>query len=122
MFDFQLKVIYIILYIFLDAESDNKSGSEQDDLEPDTYYDNIVINEDDEEALKMFMASRPEKTRTLADIIRDKITEKNTELQTQFSDVETLKLQNIDPRYVFKNHSFNINITQILYLVILIKV
>lgn len=72
-------------------------------MEPDTYYDNIEINEDDEEALKMFMASRPEKTRTLADIIRDKITEKNTELQTQCSDVETLKLQNIDPRYFFQN-------------------
>lgn len=91
----------IVLYKLIcvsEAHSDNESGSEQDDLEPDTYYDNVEINEDDEEALKMFMSSRPEKTRTLADIIRDKITEKNTELQTQFSDVETLKLQNIDPR------------------------
>lgn len=46
----------------------------------------------------MFMCAKPEKTRTLADIIKDKITDKHTELQTQFSDVETLKLQNIDPR------------------------
>ena len=46
------------------------------------------------------MSSKPEKTRTLADIIKDKITDKHTELHTQFSDVETLKLQNIDPRYV----------------------
>lgn len=44
------------------------------------------------------MSAKPERTRTLADIIKEKITEKNTELQTQFSDVETLKLQNIDPR------------------------
>lgn len=93
--------IIIKFFFFTGVDSDNESGSEHDNLEPDTYYDNIEINEDDEEALKMFMASRPEKTRTLADIIRDKITEKNTELQTQFSDVETLKLQNIDPRYVF---------------------
>lgn len=49
----------------------------------------------------MFMSSKPERTRTLADIIKGKITDKHTELQTQFSDVETLKLQNIDPRYVF---------------------
>ncbi|KAJ2946422.1 hypothetical protein O0L34_g12462 [Tuta absoluta] len=77
---------------------DDDSASDHDDLDPDTYYDNIEINEDDEEALKMFMSTKPEKTRTLADIIKDKITEKNTELQTQFSDVETLKLQNIDPR------------------------
>lgn len=91
-------IAFYKLICFSEAHSDNESDSEQDDLEPDTYYDNVEINEDDEEALKMFMSSRPEKTQTLADIIRDKITEKNTELQTQFSDVETLKLQNIDPR------------------------
>ncbi|XP_053600825.1 bystin [Plodia interpunctella] len=76
----------------------NEGDSDHDDLEPDTYYDNIEINDEDEEALKMFMSANPERTRTLADIIKDKITEKHTELQTQFSDVETLKLQNIDPR------------------------
>ncbi|XP_068628638.1 bystin [Battus philenor] len=81
-----------------EVASDNEIDSEGDDLEPDTYYDHIEINEEDEEALKMFMSSRPEKTRTLADIIKDKITDKHTELQTQFSDIETLKLQNIDPR------------------------
>ncbi|KAJ8734774.1 hypothetical protein PYW08_014024 [Mythimna loreyi] len=83
---------------FKDADSDDDTGSDRDDLEPDTYYDNVEINEEDEEALKMFMSAKPERTRTLADIIKEKITEKNTELQTQFSDVETLKLQNIDPR------------------------
>ncbi|XP_045760909.1 bystin [Maniola jurtina] len=81
-----------------DQTSDHEDGSDHDDLEPDTFYDNIEINEEDEEALKMFMSSKPEKTRTLADIIKDKITDKQTELLTQFSDVETLKLQNIDPR------------------------
>lgn len=80
------------------GSSDNESGSDNDDLEPDTYYDNIEINEDDEHALQMFMSSKPQKTRTLADIIMDKITEKHTELHTQFSDVETLKLQDLDPR------------------------
>lgn len=48
----------------------------------------------------MFMSNKPERTRTLADIIKAKITDKQTELHTQFSDVETLKLQNIDPRYL----------------------
>ncbi|CAG9107774.1 unnamed protein product [Plutella xylostella] len=83
---------------FKDDNSDAESGSDNDDLEPGTFYENVEINEEDEEALKMFMSARPEKTRTLADIIMDKITDKHTELQTQFSDVETLKLQNIDPR------------------------
>ncbi|KAJ8734044.1 hypothetical protein PYW07_014595 [Mythimna separata] len=83
---------------FKDVDSDDDTGSDRDDLEPDTYYDNVEINEEDEEALQMFMSAKPERTRTLADIIKEKITEKNTEIQTQFSDVETLKLQNIDPR------------------------
>ncbi|GBP56364.1 Bystin [Eumeta japonica] len=81
-----------------DGDSDPESQSDHDDLEPDTYYENIEINEEDEKALEMFMATKCEKTRTLADIIMDKITEKHTELQTQFSDAGTLKLQDIDPR------------------------
>ncbi|XP_045451486.1 bystin [Melitaea cinxia] len=83
---------------FDEPGSDNDDNSDHDGLEPDTYYDNIEIDEEEEETLKMFMSSKPEKTRTLADIIRDKITDKYTELQTEYSDVETLKLQNIDPR------------------------
>lgn len=83
---------------FDEPGSDNDDNSDHDGLEPDTYYDNIEIDEEEEETLKMFMSSKPEKTRTLADIIRDKITDKHTELQTEYSDVETLKLQNIDPR------------------------
>ncbi|CAK1548565.1 unnamed protein product [Leptosia nina] len=86
-----------ILPLSINDLSSDHEGSD-DDLEPDVYYDNIEINEDDEAAINMFMSSKPERTRTLADIIKDKITDKHTELQTQFSDVETLKLQNIDPR------------------------
>ncbi|XP_022128148.2 bystin [Pieris rapae] len=82
----------------LKNSDDEDEQSDQDDLEPDVYYDHIEINEEDEAAIQMFMSSNPERTRTLADIIKDKITDKHTELQTQFSDVETLKLQNIDPR------------------------
>lgn len=81
-----------------DSDVEDDAGSDSDDLDVDTYYDNIEINEEDEAALRMFMSAKSERTRTLADIIKDKITDKHTELQTQFSDVETLKLQNIDPR------------------------
>jgi hypothetical protein len=45
------------------------------------------VDEDDERALEMFMNHNPAPRRTLADIILEKITEKQTELQTQFSDV-----------------------------------
>jgi hypothetical protein len=44
------------------------------------------VDEDDERALEMFMNHNPAPRRTLADIILEKITEKQTELQTQFSD------------------------------------
>lgn len=44
------------------------------------------IDEDDERALEMFMNRNGKTGRTLADIIQEKITEKHTELQTQFSD------------------------------------
>lgn len=38
------------------------------------------------------------KTRKLADIIMDRIAEKQTEIHTQLSDAGTLKLEDLDPR------------------------
>ncbi|GLV41446.1 by S6 [Carabus blaptoides fortunei] len=79
------------------AESDSESEQE-DHLEPDTFYENIEIDENDERALEMFMSKNPAPRRTLADIIMEKITEKQTELETQFSDAGSLQMQDIDPR------------------------
>ncbi|CAH0557474.1 unnamed protein product [Brassicogethes aeneus] len=78
----------------IDSDSDKE---EEDILEPDTYYENIEINEDDEKAMEMFMSSNPAPRRTLADIIMEKITEKQTELDTHFSDAGTLQIQDLDP-------------------------
>ncbi|KAL4709168.1 hypothetical protein ACJJTC_008096 [Scirpophaga incertulas] len=64
-----------------DLDSDSNSVSDNEDLEPDNFYDNIEVNEEDEAALEMFMADKPNRTLTLADIIMEKITEKHTELQ-----------------------------------------
>lgn len=81
------------------AEKDSDEESEQEDhLEPDTFYENIEIDEDDEKALELFMSKNPAPRRTLADIIMEKITEKHTELETQFSDAGSLQMQEIDPR------------------------
>lgn len=44
------------------------------------------INEEDEKELEKFMNKNPEPQLTLADIIREKLTEKQTELVTHFSD------------------------------------
>lgn len=83
----------------LDAGDETSSENEEEDtLEPDTYFENIVIDEDDEKAMEMFMSTNPMPRRTLADIIMEKITEKQTELETQFSDAGTMQMQDIDPR------------------------
>lgn len=79
--------------------SDDEDRSSDDD-EPveDVYYENIEIDEDDERALRMFMSKNPVPTRTLADIIMEKLTEKRTEIESQFSDTEIVQLKDLDPR------------------------
>lgn len=81
-----------------DASDDSGDEAElQDDMDGD-YYENIEVDEDDERALEIFMNRNPAPRRTLADIILEKITEKQTELQTQFSDAGSLQIQDLDPR------------------------
>lgn len=84
----------------LDVENESDSDKEeQDDLQPeDTFYEDIVMDEADEKAIEMFMSKNPLPRRTLADIIMEKITEKQTELETQFSDAGSIQMQDLDPR------------------------
>nr|CAI5838845.1 unnamed protein product [Callosobruchus analis] len=82
----------------LTIEENSDSEDEEDNLEPDTFYENIQIDKDDEKAMEMFMNKNAAPTRTLADIIMEKITEKQTELDTQFSDAASMQLQDLDPR------------------------
>ena len=44
------------------------------------------MENDDEKALELFMSANPPARRTLADIIQEKITEKQTEIASQISD------------------------------------
>lgn len=45
------------------------------------------------------MNTNPEPMRTLADIIMEKLTEKKTEIRTQFSDADSINtISDIDPR------------------------
>ncbi|XP_032664979.1 bystin [Odontomachus brunneus] len=78
--------------------SDVEESSDEEKVEDIPYYENIEINEEDERALQMFMSKDPVPTRTLADIILEKLTEKKTEIETQFSDAGTIQLQELDPR------------------------
>jgi len=63
------------------------------------------IDADDEKALEMFMSKKPEARLTLADMIMEKITEKQTEIQTQFTDAESeciVHFVSITPQMLFR--------------------
>nr|CAG4636973.1 EOG090X058P [Ceriodaphnia reticulata]SVE72906.1 EOG090X058P [Ceriodaphnia reticulata] len=77
----------------------DECNSEESDFEKDSeFFEDVQVDEEDEKALEMFMNPNPAPRRTLADIILEKITEKQTEIQTQFSEVESVKFQDLDPR------------------------
>lgn len=82
----------------LDVNSDEESDSDSGRLGTEAFYENIEINKEDEDAIEKFMNKNPGPRRTLADIILEKITEKQTELETRFSDAGTIQVQDIDPR------------------------
>ncbi|XP_034187076.2 bystin [Osmia lignaria lignaria] len=78
--------------------SDTEEQSSEDELDDSHYYEDIQINEEDERAIEMFMSKDPTPMKTLADIILEKLTEKKTEIETQFSDVGSMQMQDLDPR------------------------
>merc|ERR1719180_9166 len=74
-----------------DGDSDGEEGADDDGDEDNlemTKYDEgeVAVNEEDELAVRMFMKpNRETRTRTLGEIINERMTEKKTEIQTQFS-------------------------------------
>ncbi|XP_068568081.1 bystin [Cebidichthys violaceus] len=58
----------------------------------------VVVDPDDEKAMEMFMNKNPPMRRTLADIIMEKITEKQTEVGTVMSEVSGRPMPQLDPR------------------------
>lgn len=84
----------------LGPESSDSEDSELSDTEryDSKFYENIEINEEDERAIQMFMSKDATPMKTLADIILEKLTEKKTEIQTQFSEAESMQIQELDPR------------------------
>merc|ERR1712034_195462 len=57
----------------------------------------VKVNEDDDMAIRMFMKPSGVKTKTLADLINEKITEKKTEIDTQFTDTSDVA-RDVDPK------------------------
>ncbi|KAJ8260239.1 hypothetical protein GJAV_G00178690 [Gymnothorax javanicus] len=60
----------------------------------------VEVDPDDEQAIQMFMNKNPPLRRTLADIIMEKITEKQTEVGTVMSEVSGCPVPQLDPRII----------------------
>ncbi|XP_019736267.1 bystin [Hippocampus comes] len=87
-----------------DADSDEEwpaLGATVGKGDTNAVYDTeVVVDADDEKAIEMFMNKNPPMRRTLADIIMEKITEKQTEVGTVMSEVSGCPMQQLDPRIV----------------------
>ena len=71
-----------------DSEADDDNFDEYDEEFFDKTEElggDCVIEKEDEDALNAFMTKEPEKRRTLGDIIMEKMAEKKTEVDSQFS-------------------------------------
>ncbi|RVE73506.1 hypothetical protein OJAV_G00049910 [Oryzias javanicus] len=60
----------------------------------------VIVDPEDEKAIEMFMNKNPPMRRTLADIIMEKITEKQTEVGTVMSEVSGRPMPQLDPRII----------------------
>ncbi|XP_010879786.1 bystin [Esox lucius] len=60
----------------------------------------VVVDPEDEKAMQTFMNKNPPMRRTLADIIMEKITEKQTEVGTVMSEVSGRPMPELDPRVI----------------------
>ncbi|KAK1800108.1 hypothetical protein P4O66_006583 [Electrophorus voltai] len=60
----------------------------------------VEVDPEDENAIQMFMNKNPPVRRTLADIIMEKITEKQTEVGTVMSEVSGRPMPQLDPRVI----------------------
>merc|ERR1712059_6767 len=68
-------------------DSEKDEDSDDEDLVAAKYDEGEVkVNEDDDMAIRMGMKPSGVKTKTLADLINEKINEKKTEIDTQFTD------------------------------------
>ncbi|EMP30862.1 Bystin [Chelonia mydas] len=74
------------------------------------YCEEVTVDPEDERAIEMFMNKNPPLRLTLADIIMEKITEKQTEVETMMSEISGHPMPQLDPRVleVYKGATFHI--------------
>jgi len=82
----------------LEISDDLDDDIPDDDLEIEKYDEREVeVDADDDLAVKKFMSRECAPRKTLGDLIMEKINEKKTEIETQFSD-NTEVMKDLDPR------------------------
>lgn len=81
-----------------DSDEETSESEQEDSAQSDSFYENFDVNEEDEKAIEQFMSKNPAPRRTLGDILKERFTERQTEVETQCSDAGSLKVQDIDPR------------------------
>lgn len=79
-------------------EEDDGPGAFGTDVTEQDFYDDVRIDADDERAFDMFKNKDAPKQKTLSEMIMEKIAQKQGELQTQLSDVGSMKIEDVDPR------------------------
>ncbi|KJE88905.1 bystin [Capsaspora owczarzaki ATCC 30864] len=92
------------------AQADDDSDAEDDTADPELYQDEaseemfeqtVEVDEADEQAMEAFMSRDAPARRTLGDIIREKMKEKETEIASRMSDVSHLPEQSeVNPKVV----------------------
>ncbi|MBN3271363.1 BYST protein, partial [Polyodon spathula] len=86
-----------------DSEDDwpclgSHAGREEEEEEEGCGGAAVQVDMEDEKAIEMFMNKNPPLRQTLADIIMEKITEKQTEVETMMSEVSGVPMPQLDPR------------------------
>lgn len=79
-------------------------NDDQPDIDAHDFYDDMKVNEEDEKAIAMFSGNNHGmKSKKLSDLILEKIAEKQKEINTQLSDCGSLKIEEVDDRYLILN-------------------
>nr|CAB3226503.1 bystin-like [Phallusia mammillata] len=85
-------------------EDDQSSDDEEwpalgDESQQSDFIEEVVVEEEDEKLLETFMNPNPPSRRTLADIIMEKLNEKQSDVSTLMPDVEN-QMPDMDPRII----------------------
>ena len=89
---------------FDSSESDDEENELGLELESESRDLCPIVDEEDEKAMKLFMSADQPERRTLADIIMDKIKDKQTEIASQMSDHPSIITSQMDDRVVAVFH------------------